>query len=186
MVGILLPVLVSDKNEAEPDLLQLEGFQFASRSCIVRRAAPAFSTLDERLEAAKRSKGTLMVNRSFGVQHPDDVIAEVLSMRASTMQRGKIALISRTQARMKALAPLESCTLPGRCQTSRTCRSWRWCKTGDSTALPFLLPVKADGGAFGEPASRQYRAVEVQCDARKPQTAEVIESPLPGAGDADG
>ena len=47
------------------------------------------------------------------------------------------------------------------------------------TALPFLLAVKTDGRAFGESASRQNRAVEVQCDAGQPQIAELIQNPLP-------
>ena len=33
------------------------------------------------------------------------------------------------------------------------------------TALPFLLPVKADGCAFSETPGRQYRTIEVQRDA---------------------
>jgi len=179
---VLLPVLVSDKNEAVA-ILPARGFPVRfEEAALSGELAPAFPTLDQRLEGGKAFKGhTDGELNPFGVQHPDDVIAEKCAVHARLDEAARQNRLDFPHAGQdEGLGTIGIMHVTGTMPDIEDLSGLGdGAKQGIVTALPFLLPVKADGRAFGEPASRQYRAVEVQCDARKPQTAELIQSPLP-------
>jgi len=83
---------------------------------------------------------------------------------------------------MKALAPLESWTLPGRCKKSRTCPAQRapgyGAEQGIVAPCPFLLLVVAHGGSFGMTLGGLHRAVEVQSHSGWRQAHQANQDPI--------
>ena len=179
---VLLSVLVSHKHEAV-SIIPARGlpvrFEEAALSVEV---TPALAVLDQRIEGGKAFKGHTDVELNpFGIQHPDDVIAEKNAIHARLDDASRQNRLDFTHAsqdeRLGTIGVMHvTGTMP---DTEDLSGLDDGAKQGIVTALPFLLPIKADGRAFGEPASRKNRAVEVQCDAGKPQTTELIQSPLP-------
>ena len=115
----------ADKNKAIV-LIPVFGFPVClEKLAPLAQVPPAFSPVHQPLEFGNALEQNADGEcHPFGVQQTDNLIAdEALSMRAS-IQRGRIVYISCTQARMNAWAPLESCTLPGRCHTSSTWPVW--------------------------------------------------------------
>ena len=115
------PDLFSDEDEAIAPAPRLRLPATLEVAEPTGHGPPASSAFNHRLEA-KRSKGTetekvtpRQSSRSTMLR-----LQNALSMRSSILARGRHSRTERTQRSMKASAPLESWTFPGRWCTSST------------------------------------------------------------------
>jgi len=144
--------------------------------------APAFAAFDQCLEGGKAlERDADRELNTFGIKHGDDVIAEKGAVHARLNDAARQNRLDFPHAgEDEYLGAIGIVYVTGAMPDIEDLSS-----LGDGAkqrvvaALTFLLPIETDGCAFGETASRNNGAVEVQRDAGKSQPAKLIQNPLP-------